>query len=627
MHFQKWIQKYKNHLILISATLIIIGYLSRFVLVVSIGSEYATEIWNITMIIASTIGVLPIGIHAYQATKARQISIDLLVTIAVVGAFIIGEYEESAIVTFLFSFGAYLEKKTLEKTRASIKHLTEMAPQMALLASGNEIDIEDVKIGEKLLIKTGGQVPVDGVVYEGAGYVNESPITGESREVKKRVLDKVYAGAILENGTLYIEAEKIGEDTTFGKIVELVEEAQDIKSPAEKFIDHFSKYYTPTVLVIAIITWILSRNMELAITILVLGCPGALVIGAPVSNVAGIGNGAKNGILIKGGDIMNTFSQVDTLLFDKTGTLTNGNTEVLITKKYGLVSEQLIKMITSVESQSDHPLATAIVRHIGNSQTTEFGEINVIKGQGIIAGNLLIGNEKLMNSNQVFLSQDQKNDLEAIQLQGASTVLVAWEGEIKLIYGIADEIRPDVKNTLSVLKKDGISKVIMLTGDNKSTAQAVARQLGIDEVHYELLPEDKVSIIKKLKNSGHKVAFIGDGINDSPSIALANIGIAMGSGTDVAIETSDIVLMKSDFKELGYAYGLSKRTVNNMKQNIIIAITVVIFLLTGLIFGETGIVPAFVNMGTGMFVHEASILVVIANGMRLISYKLIKKRV
>jgi ATPase, P-type (transporting), HAD superfamily, subfamily IC len=221
-----------------------------------------------------------------------------------------------------------------------------------------------------------------------------------------------------------------------------------------------------------------------------------------------------------------------------------------------------------------------------------------------------------MNSNQVFLSQDQKNDLEAIQLQGASTVLVAWEGEIKIIYGIADEIRPDVKNTLSVLKKDGISKVIMLTGDNKSTAQAVARQLGIDEVHYELLPEDKVSIIKKLKNSGHKVAFIGDGINDSPSIALANIGIAMGSGTDVAIETSDIVLMKSDFKELGYAYGLSKRTVNNMKQNIIIAVTVVIFLLTGLIFGETGIVPAFVNMGTGMFVHEASILVVIANGMR-----------
>ncbi len=406
-----------------------------------------------------------------------------------------------------------------------------------------------------------------------------------------------------------------------------MEEAQDIKSPAEKFIDHFAKYYTPTVLVVAIITWILSHNMELAITILVLGCPGALVIGAPVSNVAGIGNGAKNGILIKGGDIMNTFSQVDTLLFDKTGTLTKGNTEVLITKKYGLVSEQLIKMIASIESQSDHPLATAIVRHIGDSQTTEFEEINVIKGQGIIAGNLLIGNEKLMNSNQVFLSQDQKNDLEAIQLQGASTVLVAWEGEIKIIYGIADEIRPDVKNTLSVLKKGGISKVIMLTGDNKSTAQAVARQLGIDEVHYELLPEDKVSIIKKLKNSGHKVAFIGDGINDSPSIALANIGIAMGSGTDVAIETSDIVLMKSDFKELGYAYGLSKRTVNNMKQNIIIAITVVAFLLAGLIFGETGTVPAFVNMGTGMFIHEASILVVIANGMRLISYKLIKKRV
>ncbi|MFK4964693.1 heavy metal translocating P-type ATPase [Lactococcus garvieae] len=627
MHIQKWMQKYTNHLILFSATLIIIGYVSRFALIESIGAEYATGVWNTAMIIASIIGALPRAIHAYQATKAGQISIDLLVTIAVVGAFIIGEYEESAIVTFLFSFGAYLEKKTLEKTRASIRSLTEMAPQKALLASGNEIDIEDVKIGEKLLIKTGGQVPVDGVVYEGTGYVNESPITGESREVKKKLLDKVYAGAILENGTLYIEAEKIGEDTTFGKIVELVEEAQDIKSPAEKFIDHFAKYYTPTVLVVAIITWILSHNMELAITILVLGCPGALVIGAPVSNVAGIGNGAKNGTLIKGGDVMSTFSQVDTLLFDKTGTLTKGNTEVLIEKKYGLVSEQLIKMVASVESQSDHPLAEALVRYIGDFQSTEFKETNVIKGQGVIAGNLLIGNEQLMNSNQVFLSQDQKNDLEVIQIQGASTVLVAWEGEIKIIYGIADEIRPDVKTTLSVLKKGGISKVIMLTGDNKSTAQAVAQQLGIDEVHSELLPEDKVSIIKKLKKSGHKVAFVGDGVNDSPSIALANIGIAMGSGTDVAIETSDIVLMKSNFKELGHAYGLSKRTVNNMKQNIIIAITVVIFLLVGLIFGETGIVPAFVNMGTGMFVHEASILVVIANGMRLISYKMIEKRV
>ncbi|MFK4970994.1 heavy metal translocating P-type ATPase [Lactococcus garvieae] len=627
MYIQKWMQKYTNHLILFSATLIIIGYVSRFALIESIGAEYATGVWNTTMIIASIIGALPIAIHAYQATKAGQISIDLLVTIAVVGAFIIGEYEESAIVTFLFSFGAYLEKKTLEKTRASIRSLTEMAPQKALLASGNEIDIEDVKIGEKLLIKTGGQIPVDGVVYEGTGYVNESPITGESREVKKKLLDKVYAGAILENGTLYIEAEKIGEDTTFGKIVELVEEAQDIKSPAEKFIDHFAKYYTPTVLVVAIITWILSHNMELAITILVLGCPGALVIGAPVSNVAGIGNGAKNGTLIKGGDVMSTFSQVDTLLFDKTGTLTKGNTEVLIEKKYGLVSEQLIKMVASVESQSDHPLAEALVRYIGDFQSTEFKETNVIKGQGVIAGNLLIGNEQLMNSNQVFLSQDQKNDLEVIQIQGASTVLVAWEGEIKIIYGITDEIRPDVKTTLSVLKKGGISKVIMLTGDNKSTAQAVAQQLGIDEVHSELLPEDKVSIIKKLKKSGHKVAFVGDGVNDSPSIALANIGIAMGSGTDVAIETSDIVLMKSDFKELGHAYGLSKRTVNNMKQNIIIAITVVIFLLVGLIFGETGIVPAFVNMGTGMFVHEASILVVIANGMRLISYKMIEKRV
>lgn len=613
LNFQKRLQQHSNHLVILSAILIVLGYLGKY-------GVNQIWIWNSTMIIASIIGFIPVAIHAYQAIKVKQISIDLLVSIAVIGALFIGEYEESAIVTFLFAFGGFLEKKTLEKTRSSIKELTNMAPSTALSADGEEMDSDEVEIGDKLLVKTGRQIPVDGRIYQGSGYVNEASITGESREIRKEAGTKVFAGSILENGTIYVEAEKVGEDTTFGKIIELVEEAQDTKSPAEKFIDRFAKYYTPTVLVIAAITWVFSHNLELAITILVLGCPGALVIGAPVSNVAGIGNGAKRGVLIKGGDVMNTFSHIDTLLFDKTGTLTKGNTEVVVVKNYG-ASKELIDAVASAENESDHPLATAVVRMIGKFNPIKFEKTDVVKGQGIIADDLLIGNEKMMVVNHITISPEQKQDITEITDSGASVVLVAADNRLQLIYGIADEIRSGVKESLEELHHEGISRMIMLTGDNETTAKAVAAQLGIDEVRANLMPEEKAEVVKSLKNSGKKIAFIGDGVNDSPSLALANIGIAMGSGTDTAIETSDIVLMKSSFDELVHAYGLSKRTVANMTQNIVIAIVVVLFLLAGLILGGTGLVPSFVNMGTGMFVHEASILIVIVNGMRLIRYR------
>lgn len=613
LNFQKRLQQHSNHLVILSAILIVLGYLGKY-------GVNQIWIWNSTMIIASIIGFIPVAIHAYQAIKVKQISIDLLVSIAVIGALFIGEYEESAIVTFLFAFGGFLEKKTLEKTRSSIKELTNMAPSTALSADGEEMDIDEVEIGDKLLVKTGRQIPVDGRIYQGSGYVNEASITGESREIRKETGTKVFAGSILENGTIYVEAEKVGEDTTFGKIIELVEEAQDTKSPAEKFIDRFAKYYTPTVLVIAAITWVFSHNLELAITILVLGCPGALVIGAPVSNVAGIGNGAKRGVLIKGGDVMNTFSHIDTLLFDKTGTLTKGNTEVVVVKNYG-ASKELIDAVASAENESDHPLATAVVRMIGKFNPIKFEKTDVVKGQGIIADDLLIGNEKMMVVNHITISPKQKQDITEITDSGASVVLVAADNRLQLIYGIADEIRSGVKESLEELHHEGISRMIMLTGDNETTAKAVAAQLGIDEVRANLMPEEKAEVVKSLKNSGKKIAFIGDGVNDSPSLALANIGIAMGSGTDTAIETSDIVLMKSSFDELVHAYGLSKRTVANMTQNIVIAIVVVLFLLASLILGGTGLVPSFVNMGTGMFVHEASILIVIVNGMRLIRYR------
>lgn len=603
MKVQKFIQQHMAELTWASGILIALAFIGRLT------NLHWLDLSG--MIIASIIGFVPVAIHAYQALKVKQVSIDLLVTIAVVGAFIIGEYDESAMVTFLFALGSLLEKKTLEKTRSSIRSLTQMAPTTALTADGEEIDIDEVDIDDELLVKTGAQVPVDGVVYQGSGYVNEASITGESREVKKSIGEKVFAGSILSNGTLYVRAEKVGEDTTFGKIIELVEEAQDTKSPAEKFIDRFARYYTPAVLLLAILVFVMTRDLELAITILVLGCPGALVIGAPVSNVAGIGNGAKNGVLIKGGDVMNTFSHVNTLLFDKTGTLTKGTTEVVTVKDYG-ATPTLINQVATIEAESDHPLASAIVRYQKGFTPVTVASPNVIKGQGIEAGDLLIGNQKLLAHHGITLTKSQAQDLAEIQAQGASTVLVA-DNQLRLIYGITDEVRPGVKEALAQLKKQGIQQMVMLTGDNQLTAEAVAKQLGIDTVYANLMPEEKAAIVKKLQDEGKTIAFIGDGVNDSPSLALANIGIAMGSGTDVAVETSDVVLMKSSFDELVHAYGLTKKTVSNMRQNIVIAVAVVLFLLLGLILGG-------VTMASGMFVHEASILVVIANGMRLIHY-------
>ncbi|MCT3137085.1 heavy metal translocating P-type ATPase [Lactococcus lactis subsp. lactis] len=613
MKLQALLKKYSNQLTGLSALLILIAYSGKYLL-----NSYF--LWAFALLLATFIGLVSIAFQAVQALKFKQVSIELLVSIAVIAALFIQEYEESAIVTFLFAFGAFLEKKTLEKTRSSIKSLTEITPSTALRISGEVIDIDDVKINDELLVKTGAQIPVDGSIYEGAGFVNESSISGESAEIKKGVGDKVFAGTLLENGSLLIQAEKVGEDTTFGKIIELVEEAQDTKSSAEKFIDRFAKYYTPSVLVLSFLIFIVSQDIKLAITLLVLGCPGALVIGPPVSNVAGIGNGAKKGILIKGGNIMTNFSQTDLLLFDKTGTLTKGKTQVSITKNYD-ASTELINQVAMLESQSDHPLAKAIIDEIGEFTKVPLQNIEVIKGQGISADHLLIGNEKLLENHQIFLNAQQKNDLMKLQKHGLSTVLIA-DDKVRLLYGITDKIRPNVKETLTRLKKQGIKELIMLTGDNESTAQSIAQQVGISQVYANLLPEDKAKIVQDYKLAGKKVAFIGDGINDSPSIALADVGIAMSSGTDIAIETSDIVLMSSNFDNLSYAHSLAKSTRKNMRQNILIALFVVIFLLSGLILGNSsGFIGQYVNMATRMFVHEASILLVILNAMRLIPHK------
>ncbi|KAF1302669.1 MULTISPECIES: heavy metal translocating P-type ATPase [Enterococcus] len=617
MKFQKWIQDHSNHITWITAALIVVGFVGKFAGVMLL--------YKLALALASIIAVIPIAIHAFQALKAKVISIELLVTIAVVGAFIIGEYNESAIVTFLFLFGNFLEQKTLSKTRESIKSLTEMAPTTALIVQADgtteEVEIDDVEEGDIVLVKTGGAIPVDGVVVEGKGYADEAAVTGESKEVTKQLSDEVFSGTILSDGFLKIKATKVGDDTTFAKIIELVEDAQDTKSHAEKFIDRFSQFYTPAVLLIALAVFLFTRDFKLAITVLVLGCPGALVIGAPVSNVAGIGNGAKRGILVKGGEAMDTFSKIDTFVFDKTGTLTKGTTSVSAIKSYGSEEQKFIGLTAKIETLSDHPLGRAIMSYADDKKIAyhdlSISDNQTIKGQGITAKidghTVCAGNAKLMETHHVSLTSQQQKDLVALQQTGSSIVIVAIDSKIQLIIGISDIVRPEVAEELANLKAAGAKHLVMLTGDNQVTAEYVANKLGIDEVHAELLPDQKVGFVKQFQKEGRRVAFVGDGINDSPSLATADIGIAMGSGTDVAIETSDVVLMQSSFSALVHAYKLSKKTVLNTRENVIIAISVVAFLLIGLMAG-------FIYMASGMFVHEASILVVIFNAMRLINY-------
>ena len=614
---QRFILGKKNHITVISGILIAIAFISKW-------TTGTTDIFIWALGIASILGVAPIAIQAYQALRVKVVSIDVLVTIAVLGAFLIQNFEESAIVTFLFLFGAYLEQRTLNKTRSAIKELTEMAPESAWkqMDSGEfeEVEVDEVDVGDILLVKTGAKVPVDGTVLTGEGHINEASITGEAVPVGKEKDSKVFAGTILENGTIQIVADRVGEDTTFGKIIELVEEAQDSKSEAERFIDRFSKYYTPIVLILAFVVWLVSKDIELAITVLVLGCPGALVIGVPVSNVAGIGNGARHGVLLKGSEVIRDFSRLDTMVFDKTGTLTKGNPTVAETEFYTEGVDEVLGYLASIERESDHPLAKAVLQEIGDTTFSPVENTEVVKGGGIVAyvngKRVAVGNVALMEKENVELDKKAKADVARFEKNGNSLVITSVDGELKLMMGVRDQIRPGVKENLQRLKRLGVKNLIVLSGDNQGTVDLVSSELGLTEAHGHMLPEDKSEYIKKLKAEGQIVAFVGDGVNDSPSLALANIGIAMGSGTDVAIETSDVVLMNSDFSRLPHALGLTKATANNMRQNIVIAIGVVLVLLASVFFSE------WMNMSIGMLVHEASILVVILNGMRLLRYRL-----
>lgn len=578
-----------------------------------------------TLVLSSLIAGYFISIKALKALRMRAFSIELLVSIAVIGALIIGEYVESAVVTFLFIFGAYLEARTLEKTRSSLRNLIDMTPTEATVIRPEghvRVPVEEVAKGELVLVRAGEKIAVDGTISSGQALIIEAAITGESVPAGKSAGDQVFSGTIVDNGYIEVTAERVGDDTTFAKIIELVEEAQETKTTTQKFLDRFANIYTPSIVIMSVLVYAITRNVELALTFLVIACPGALVISAPVSMVAGIGNGARNGVLVKGGEIMERLSRVDAVVFDKTGTLTRGRPEVSSIKSWGMDEDELLHLVAEAERYSEHHLGQTIVaeaRKRGLELAQEPGDVQIVKGGGMTAmiadRHLAIGNRKLMADQGVAMPENILEYATSREQAGNTAVLVAIDRQLAGVISIADQIKPEARAAIESLRNAGVRKTIMLTGDNRHTAQLVGDELGLDEVHAELLPQDKVEWVNRLKDQGYRVAMVGDGVNDAPALATADVGLAMGiGGTDISMETADMVLMSDRLDQFAHAYSLARATVRNMQQNTVLAVGTVVLLLAGVLLGK-------IFLASGMLIHELSVLLVTLNAVRLIRYR------
>lgn len=602
--------------------------------------------YNILMTAAALVAGSDIAARAWNSLRSRHVSIELLVTIATAGALVIGEVWEAAAVTFLFLFGAYLEARTLNRTRQVLQSLLDLVPATAIVwREDKQVEVlpHEVSFGETVIIKPGGKVPVDGEVIDGRSAVDESMITGESIPEEKAVGSPVYAGTVNQGGLLRVRATGVGADTTLARIVQRVEEAQEEKAPTQRFIEKFAAYYTPFIIGLSLVVYVIVRDLDLALTLLVIGCPGALVISTPISVVAGIGRAAKNGILIKGGEYLENAGKISVLALDKTGTLTEGKPRVtdviaLIPEpvsmgtvalaaspfettaaapgRWSAAQMDVLYWAAVAEAGSEHPLARSIL-----AEAESLGEIPASEhfesftGRGIYAvydGNQVgVGTPALMEELDADVPLEAHEALDTLKSAGKTAVLVSLNGAIIGVLGIADTLRANAPEMIRTLNQQGV-KVVMLTGDDERTAQAIAAQAGITEVRAGLLPEDKLDAIRELQAGGRVVAMVGDGINDAPALAAADIGIAMGAaGTDIAIETADIALMADDLMKIPKAIRLSKATLNNIRQNVVIALVTVTALLAGVLLRE-------VHMAGGMLIHEISVLVVILNGMRLL---------
>ncbi len=570
---------------------------------------------------------------AFYSLRSLVLDMNFLMTVAAVGAMVIGDWFEAAAVMFLFSLGNALEARTMERTRDSIRSLVGLFPTKAtVLHEGHEheVEISEVKVGDIFVVRPGDKIPTDGIVVEGASTLNEAAITGESIPVEKTVDDEVFAGSVNDRGSLEIRATATSEDNTLAKVIHLVEEAQAEKAPSQRFTEVFGRYYTPAVVGLAVViaaTWpyvagtTLVEAVYISLTLLVVSCPCALVISTPVAIVSAIGNAARNGVLIKGGAHIEAAGGIKVVVFDKTGTITTGQAEVTdVVAANTFTSEQVLTLAASVESRSEHPLAQSILRyakeqHLLPQAITDF---EALTGMGAAAkfngSTAIVGNSRLMEQLGIEIG-DWNDRLLELQQEGKTVVMVATDGGLAGMIAVSDTIRATAGEAFRELRRIGIRRIVMLTGDNEATARAVARELNVDEYYAELLPQDKVDIVRVLIERFGKVAVVGDGVNDAPALAASTIGIAMGAaGSDVALETADIALMSDDLVKLPYAIRLSRDTVRVIRQNVIFALIVI-----GALVGTT--LAGWLRLSLGVFGHEGSALLVIANGMRLLRHR------
>ena len=551
-----------------------------------------------------------------------------LMTIAIIGAVIIGEWREGAVIVFLFAVSEALEAYSMNKARQSIRSLMDIAPPSATVKrDGKQIELltEDIIIGDILIIKPGEKIAMDGKVLTGSSTINQAAITGESVPVVKKQGDEVFAGTLNEEGALEITVTKLVGDTAIAKIIHLVEEAQAEKAPSQKFVDRFAKYYTPAIMVIAVLvaivppllgadwnTWIYQ-----GLAVLVVGCPCALVISTPVAIVTAIGNAARQGVLIKGGIHLEETGRLDAIAFDKTGTLTKGYPEVSDFKIESKVNkEELLSAVAAVESLSQHPLAKAIVNYAHESgvETVEVTDFQSVTGKGAygtvnglkIAVGSLNWAQELSAMPEAALQFATK-----LQCEGKSVMAIVIDTDYSGLIAVADPIREESKAVLQKLKGIGIHHTVMLTGDHKQTGEAIGGSLGMTDVRAGLMPEDKLTAIKQLREEYGRVAMVGDGINDAPALAESTIGIAMGgAGTDAALETADIALMADDLEKLPYTIKLSRKTLRIIKENIMFALGLKIVALLL-------IIPGWLTLWIAIFADMGATLLVVLNSLRL----------
>lgn len=584
-------------------------------------------------IIAGGWFILP---KALGAVRRRSLDMNVLMSVAVVGAAAIGEWSEGAAVVFLFALSELLESFSVARARRAIQSLMKLAPETAWLKDGDafrEVPVEQVKVGDRITVKSAARVPLDGEVVAGGSTVNQAPITGESMPVEKQPGDTVFAGTINGEGSLEVRVAKVYSDTTLARIIHLVEEAQSQKAPSQQFVNTFARYYTPAVFVLALAVWLVPPLVlggewavwtYRALVLLVIACPCALVISTPVSVVSGLTAMARRGVLIKGGAFLEAVGKLRALAVDKTGTITEGRPRVTQIIPFNSKSEsEILRVAAAIDVHSDHPMAQAVVAH-AREQRIEFPRSenyqarNGRGAEGELEGHhYFVGNHRFAHELAVC-SDALEARLAEIEAQAQSVVVVGHKphadckGEVLGVLAVGDSVRPEAVEAIRALHAAGVRKVVMLSGDNQKTASAIARQVGIDEAHGDLLPEQKIERVRALKEEHQHVGMIGDGVNDAPAMAAASVGIAMGAaGTDTAIETADMALMQDDLGKVAEAIRLGRRTVRIIQANITFALVVKAVFLALALSGHT-------SLWLAILADTGATLVVIANALRLL---------